>query len=57
MRCPSCNHPMSMNRYEPGKYKSFECSQCRTTKKRRLDNYDGRIVISPKVPVTHQERE
>lgn len=56
VRCPNCNNPMSMGRYEPGKYKVFNCNRCQFSKK-KTESYSGQIIINSRVPVVHQERE
>ncbi len=57
MRCPNCNGAMEMNRYEPGKWKSFQCNRCRYSKKKHESGYSGQLVINSRVPIRHQERE
>lgn len=48
-----------MARYVPNEFKVFECGRCTRHRQRTLrrtnGDYNGTIILSPKVQVRHQE--
>lgn len=52
---------MHLGRYVPNEYKVFRCNRCTRALSNRPNEvrrrgFNGALIMSPKVPVVHQER-